>query len=105
MSQTPNVNQHTTCDLAEAMYLIRWRYKAPKLMKVEIVEGAGIENRFRMTFEGTGVFMDHYDYERGKCGHLEANPTHLARLFKEILSFVRAQKKAAAEVIAQGGQL
>jgi len=104
MNQTPNINRHTTSDLAEAMYLIRWRNRIPKLIKVEIVEGVGIENRFRMTFEEPGVFKDYYDYERGKCGHLEANPTHLARLFKEILSFVRAQKKATGEVAVQGGQ-
>ena len=105
MNQTPNIHQHTTSDLAEAMYLIRWRHKAPKLTKVEIVEGTGIENRFRMTFEGPDAWTDHYHYETGKCGRLEANPTHLARLFKEILSFVRAQKKATEEGADQGGQL
>jgi hypothetical protein len=93
-----------TSDLGEAMYLVRWRNHAPRLTSVDIVPGEGTANRLLLTFEGPGVFMDHYDYIDGKCGELDPDPTTLSRLFKEILALVRA-KKAAAKASAQGGSL
>jgi hypothetical protein len=87
-------NTCITSDLGEAMYLVRWRNRAPKLTDVDIVPDEGTANRLLMTFEGSDVFMDHYDYMEGKCGQLDPDPTSLSRLFKEILALVRAKKKA-----------
>jgi hypothetical protein len=108
-----------TSDLGEAMYLFRWKYRAPRLVSVDIIpddgsitrlvspsnhNNQGTANRLVMTFEGPDVFFDHYDYIEGKCGALDPDPTSLSRLFKEILGFVRAKKKAA-KTPAQGGSL
>ena len=95
-------NTCITSDLGEAMYLVRWRHRAPKLTDVDIVPGEGTANRLLMTFEGSDVFMDHYDYIEGKCGQLDPDPTTLSRLFKEILAHVRAKKKARIEAGASG---
>ena len=88
-------NTCITSDLGEAMYLVRWKNGAPKLTSVDIVPGEGAANRFLLTFDGPDVFSDHYDYVEGKCGAIDPDPATLARLFKEILAFVRARKAAA----------
>jgi hypothetical protein len=105
MSRT--YNTCITSDLGEAMYLVRWRNQAPKLTSVDIVPGEGTANRLLLTFEGSNVFMDHYDYIEGKCGELDPDHTTLSRLFKEILAIVRAKKKARIEAAtsARGGSL
>jgi hypothetical protein len=99
-----------TSDLGEAMYLFRWRHRAPKLTSVDIIPGdgstsltnQGTENRLVMTFEGPDVFFDHYDYIEGKCSALAPDSTTLSRLFKEILALVHAKKKARLEAGASG---